>query len=65
MNLIELTNILRDLADRVNLVVFASHPRAPKKTRRVLKRTLILLIRDMNENERRDAALPLLYKGSR
>ena len=39
MNLIELTNILRDLAARVNLVVFASHPRAPKKTRRVLKRT--------------------------
>ncbi|MBD2360341.1 transposase [Anabaena minutissima FACHB-250] len=39
MNLIELTNILRDLAVRVNLVVFASHPRAPKKTRRVLKRT--------------------------
>ncbi|MEH1948839.1 MAG: transposase [Nostoc sp.] len=39
MNLIELTNILRDLASRVNLVVFASHPRAPKKTRRVLKRT--------------------------
>ncbi|MHC5917966.1 MAG: IS4/IS5 family transposase, partial [Nostoc sp.] len=39
MNLIELANILRDLASRVNLVVFASHPRAPKKTRRVLKRT--------------------------
>ncbi|MGF2040582.1 MAG: transposase [Nostoc sp. CmiVER01] len=39
MNLIELTNILRDLAARVNLVVFASHPRAPKKTRRALKRT--------------------------
>ncbi|MEH2335985.1 transposase [Nostoc sp.] len=39
MNLIELANILRDLASRVNLVVFASHPRAPKNTRRVLKRT--------------------------
>ncbi|WP_298906315.1 hypothetical protein [uncultured Nostoc sp.] len=39
MNLIELTNILRDLADRVNLVVFASHPRAPKNARRALKRT--------------------------
>ena len=39
MNLVELTNILRYLAAHVNLVVFASHPRAPKKTRGTLKRT--------------------------
>ncbi|MEJ6481498.1 transposase [Nostoc punctiforme UO1] len=39
MNLIELKNVLQDLAANVNLVVFASHPRAPKKTRRTLKRT--------------------------
>jgi hypothetical protein len=39
MNLIELTNILRGLADHVNLVVFASYHRTPKKARRVINRT--------------------------
>lgn len=39
MNLIELTNILKNLADHVDLIVFMSHPRGPKKTRRTLKRT--------------------------
>ncbi|MDF5732313.1 MAG: IS4/IS5 family transposase, partial [Rhizonema sp. PD38] len=39
MNLLELTNILQDLAANVNLLVFVSHPRTPKKTRRALKRT--------------------------
>jgi hypothetical protein len=39
MNLIELTHILRDLATHVNLAVFMSHPRAPKKTRRKFPRT--------------------------
>ena len=38
MNLIELTNILQDLATYVNLAVFISHPRGPKKTRRKFKR---------------------------
>ena len=38
MNLMELTNILQDLATRVNLAVFLSHPRGPKKTRRKFKR---------------------------
>jgi hypothetical protein len=38
MSLSELTNVLRDLATLVNLTVFVSHPRAPKKTRRRLKR---------------------------
>lgn len=38
MNLMELTNILQDLATRVNLAVFMSHPRGPKKTRRKFKR---------------------------
>lgn len=39
MNLIELTNILRKLATHVNLTVFMSHPRGPKKTRRKFPRT--------------------------
>ncbi|MEO0969573.1 MAG: transposase [Cyanobacteria bacterium J06639_18] len=39
MNLIELTNILKNLAVHVDLIVFMSHPRGPKKTRRTLKRT--------------------------
>ena len=38
MNLIELTNILKDLATHVNLAVFMSHPRQPKKHRRKFKR---------------------------
>jgi hypothetical protein len=38
MNFMELTNILQDLATHVNLTVFLSHPRAPKKTRRKFKR---------------------------
>ena len=38
MNFIELTNILQYLATQVNLAVFLSHPRAPKKTRRKFKR---------------------------
>ena len=39
MNLIELTNILKNLAVHVDLIIFMSHPRGPKKTRRTLKRT--------------------------
>lgn len=39
MNLIELTNILQDLATHVDLAVFMSHPRGPKKTRRKFQRT--------------------------
>ncbi len=38
MNFIELTNILKDLATHVNLAVFMSHPRGPKKHRRKFKR---------------------------
>ena len=43
MNLIELTNILQDLATHVNLAVFMSHPRGPKKTRRKFKRIRLSL----------------------
>lgn len=39
MNFIELTNILQYLATHVDLAVFMSHPRRPKKTRRKFKRT--------------------------
>lgn len=39
MSLIELTHVLQDLATHLNLRVFLRHPRAPKKTRRRLKRT--------------------------
>jgi hypothetical protein len=40
MSWIELSNVLRDLAQMVNLTVFMRHPRAaPKKTRSRLKRT--------------------------
>ena len=39
MTLVELTNVLRHLATQVNLATFLRHPRAPKKTRRRLKRT--------------------------
>ena len=39
MSLMELTNVLRDLATKVNLAAFLRHPRSPKKTRRKLKRT--------------------------
>ena len=39
MSLMELTNVLRDLATKVNLATFLRHPRSPKKARRKLKRT--------------------------
>ena len=39
MNLIELTNVLQDLAALVNLAVFLSHPRSTKKTKKWVKKT--------------------------
>ncbi|MGH8002773.1 MAG: transposase [Brasilonema sp.] len=39
MSLMELTNVLQDLATHVNLTAFVRHPRSQKKTRRQLKRT--------------------------
>jgi len=38
MNLIELTNLLQNLATHVNLAIFMSHPRGAKKTRRKFQR---------------------------
>jgi IS4 transposase len=39
MNLINLAKILQDLATRVNLAVFLSHPRSTKKTKKWVKKT--------------------------
>lgn len=39
MNLIDLAKILQDLATRVNLAVFLSHPRSTKKTKKWVKKT--------------------------
>ena len=39
MNLIDLTRILKDLATKVNLAVFLSHPRSTKKTKKWVKKT--------------------------
>ena len=39
MNLIDLTKVLRNLATRVNLAVFLSHPRSTKKTKKWVKKT--------------------------
>ena len=39
INLINLTKILEDLATRVNLAVFLSHPRSTKKTKKWVKKT--------------------------
>jgi hypothetical protein len=38
MSLMELTQVLQDLAGRVNLTAFVRHPRAQKKTKSRLKR---------------------------
>ena len=38
MSLMELTQVLQDLASRVNLTAFVRHPRAQKETRSRLKR---------------------------
>lgn len=38
MSLMELTQVLQDLADRVNLTAFVRHPRTQKETRSRLKR---------------------------
>ena len=39
MNLIDLTKVLRNLATKVNLAVFLSHPRSTKKTKKWVKKT--------------------------
>ncbi len=39
MNLIDLTKILKDLANLVNLAVFLSHSRSKKKTKKWVKKT--------------------------
>lgn len=39
MNLIDLTKVLRDLANLVDLAVFLSHPRSTKKTKKWVKKT--------------------------
>ncbi|WP_156114261.1 hypothetical protein [Myxosarcina sp. GI1] len=39
INLIYLTKILQDLATKVNLAVFVSHPRFTKKTKKWDKKT--------------------------
>ncbi|MEM8673016.1 MAG: transposase [Cyanobacteria bacterium P01_G01_bin.67] len=39
MSLIDLTQVLQDLAKKVNLAVFLSHPRSTKKTKKWVKKT--------------------------
>ena len=39
MNLISLTKVLKDLATKVNLALFLSHPRSTKKTKKWVKKT--------------------------
>ncbi len=39
INLIDLTKILQDLATKVNLALFLSHPRSTKKTKKWVKKT--------------------------
>ena len=39
INLIDLSKILQDLATKVNLAVFLSHPRSTKKTKKWVKKT--------------------------
>ena len=39
MNLIDLTQILKDLAALVNLAIFLSRPRSTKKTKNWVKKT--------------------------